>query len=823
MRTHRLTGLLLLALLAACNRSSTPTGVNPGGAHYDADITRTALGIPHIKANDFGGMGYGYGYAFAEDNLCVLAEDLLTIRGERAKYFGRDGSYTIVPNGVTAKNVPSDYFWKFVATDEVVNNLRAKALPELRAATSGFVAGYNRYLRELKAGQHPGRFTQSSDPNDSNLACAGAPWLSEITDADMYRRYYRLALIASSSALINPIVEAQPPTGVAAKGKPLSATQVARLLKSTPTALSALGSHAAFASNMYAFGKGATTTGMPMLWGNPHFPWTGTERLYISHLTIPGKMDVMGSSLYGVPAVLIGFTDNFAWSHTVSTAYRFTIYELTLDPSNPTKYLYDGASRAMTAVPITIDILENGKITHETKTLYRSHYGPMLAINANGVPVLGWTNAKAYTLRDANAENDRLINQFALWDQAKSLTEFKALHKSILGVPWVNTVATGPGEKAYYGDVTVVPNVPDSKNQICASALEPAIQQLNPGLPLLDGSRSACEWDTDADAPAPGIFGPSHLPVIERDDYVHNCNDSYWLTNPAQPLTGFARIIGDENTARTLRTRLCILQAQRRLAGTDGRPGNKMDLATLEDIGLSSQIYSAELARASVISSLCALPMVPSSSGPVDPSAACAALKNWNGADNLTSTGGHIWREFWRTVSGGPLPVQLAALNNSYWVTPFSGNDPVNTPNTLNVALPSVQAAFGDAINTVAKSGFAFDAAMGSLQHPCCIDKSIPIFGGEDFEGAFTVVDGTNVLDKTGYNVPYGNSYIQAVTWDAKGAVAEGFITYSQSTDPANPHFSDYTKEYSAKRWHRFPYHEDEVRAAEVSRIRISE
>ncbi|TXH04772.1 MAG: hypothetical protein E6R07_06660 [Nevskiaceae bacterium] len=809
----RLAGLALAVLLVgACSRSSTPTAQSSG--HYDVVLTRTTLGIPHIKANDFGSMGYGYGYAFAEDNLCVLQEDLLTIRGERAKYLGRNGSYTIVPNGVTADNVTSDFFWKFVATDQVVNNLRAKALPELRDATSGFVAGYNRYIRELKAGQHPGR----------HAGCADAAWLSPITDADMYRRYFRLAIIASSSALIGPIVDAQPPSGLAAKAKAPSKTQIAQALQSSTNPLRNLGSHAAFASNMYAFGKDATANGTPLLWGNPHFPWTGTERLYLAHATIPGKLDIMGASLYGVPAVLIGFTDQFAWSHTVSTAWRFTIYELTLDPTDPTKYLYDGASRAMTAVPVAIDIKESdGSISHATKTLYRSHYGPMLAISASGVPILGWTNAKAYTLRDANAENDRLINQFALWDQAKSLDEFKALHKSVLGVPWVNTVATGPGGKAYYGDVTVVPNVTDAQNQQCASALQPAIQQLDPGLPLLDGSRSACEWGTDADAPAPGIFGPSHLPTLERDDFVHNCNDSYWLTNPAQPLTGYARIIGDENTARTLRTRLCILQAQRRLAGTDGRPGNKMDQATLEDIGLSSQIYSAELAQSGVIASLCALPSVPSSSGPVNTADACAALKNWDGHDNLDSKGGHLWREFWRNVSGGPLPVQLAALNNSYFLTPFSSSDPVNTPNTLNVALPTVQTAFGDAINTVTASGHPFDATLGSLQHPCCIDKSIPIFGGEDFEGAFTVVDGTNKLDADGYRVPYGNSYIQAVTWDANGVVADAFVTYSESTDPANPHFSDYTKEYSAKRWHRLPFHAADVQAQQISQQHLTE
>src|SRR3546814_5432289 len=56
------------------------------------------------------------------------------------------------------------------------------------------------------------------------------------------------------------------------------------------------------------------------------------------HLTIPGKMDVMGVSLPGVPAVAIGFTKDFAWSHTVNTSVHFTLYKLALDPADPTRY-----------------------------------------------------------------------------------------------------------------------------------------------------------------------------------------------------------------------------------------------------------------------------------------------------------------------------------------------------------------------------------------------------------------------------------------------------------------------------------------------------
>src|SRR3546814_19776864 len=62
-------------------------------------------------------------------------------------------------------------------------------------------------------------------------------------------------------------------------------------------------------------------------------------------------------------------------------------------------------------------------------------------------------------------------------------------------------------------------------SDLCASPLQLVVGQLMPGLPVLDGSRSACEWGTDADAPAPGIFGPSNLPTLDRDDYVGNFND----------------------------------------------------------------------------------------------------------------------------------------------------------------------------------------------------------------------------------------------------------------------------------------------------------
>jgi acyl-homoserine lactone acylase PvdQ len=127
----------------------------------------------------------------------------------------------------------------------------------------------------------------------------------------------------------------------------------------------------------------------------------------------------------------------------------------------------------------------------------------------------------------SGAENTRLMNQYLAWNRAESLDEFKRQHAAVLGVPWVNITASGPGGNAYFGDVSVVPNVPDSLAEACKTPLSAAVSQAKYGLPLLDGSRRECDWQTDADAPAPGIFGPSHLPTLERGDWVANMNDSY--------------------------------------------------------------------------------------------------------------------------------------------------------------------------------------------------------------------------------------------------------------------------------------------------------
>jgi acyl-homoserine-lactone acylase len=128
----------------------------------------------------------------------------------------------------------------------------------------------------------------------------------------------------------------------------------------------------------------------------------------------------------------------------------------------------------------------------------------------------------------------------------------------------------------------------------------------------------------------------------------------------------------------------------------------------------------------------------------------------------------------------------------------------VNTPNGLNTDSPQVQNAFGDALNDLAAAKIPIDAPLGDHQVATRKGVRIPIHGGPGTDGDF---DAINVKWGAGKGVlepEHGSSYVQVVTW-GKGACpnARTILTYSESTNPSSPFFSDQTKMFSRKKWVR--------------------
>jgi acyl-homoserine-lactone acylase len=752
----------------------------PAAQGYKAEIRRTAHGIPHIQASSYAGIGFGYGYAFAQDNICPIAEDYVTVRGERSRFFGPNGTYQQRGNGFGANNLNSDFFYKQIIDAKTIESLRDKPpplgpLPELKQGVRGYVAGYNRYLKDV-----------GGTNGVPDKTCRGKPWVRPISVGDAYRRFYQLVLLASQSVAIDGIGSAAPPApGLPLPGALDIATTAQELSQRLP--LQGIG------SNAVAVGKAGTRDHKHgLLLGNPHFPWLGTERFYQAQLRIPGKAEVQGASLFGVPLILIGHTRTMAWSHTVSTAYRFTPYQLTLVPGSPTTYLYDGQPQQMTSRTVTVQVRQSdGSLKPQSRTLYSTRYGPMFT-SLVGVP-LPWGPTTAFAMRDANADNFRVFNHFFATNRAKSAAEELAILKRYEGIPWVNTIVADKGGHALYADIGSIPHVTDAQAQDCDTALGTATFNLL-GLPVLDGSRSACEWGSDPDSVRPGIFGPSKLPSLFRSDYVTNSNDSYWLSNPKQPLEGFDRIIGNERSARSLRTRIGLIMTQ---AQIDRGGFTRKDM---QRIVFNDRQYAGELTRDDAVAMCRSFGgSAPSSNGPVTVGRACDVLAAWDKRENTSSRGALLFRRFWENATKSPAS---PAPGPSPWKNPFDPMDPVHTPNTLNTDSPQVQRAFGDALNDLSDAKIPIDAPLGQFQFATRRGVKIPIHGGPGTDGDFNAINVRWVPRKGVSEIEHGSSYVQVVTWNNGSCPdARTILTYSQSTNPGSPFYSDQTKLFSKKKW----------------------
>jgi acyl-homoserine-lactone acylase len=190
----------------------------------------------------------------------------------------------------------------------------------------------------------------------------------------------------------------------------------------------------------------------------------------------------------------------------------------------------------------------------------------------------------------------------------------------------------------------------------------------------------------------------------------------------------------------------------------------------------------------------------------------CTVLSRWSRVNDIDARGAPLFREFWRKAKDIP----------NVWRVPFDASAPVTTPAGLKMDDATVSAAvfkaLTDAVGIVKAAGYRADVALGQAQWRDVRGQRVPIPGGDEFEGVLNKVEtqGQPQLDQGGYRVNYGSSYIQAVTFDARGPVAYALLTYGQGSSVESPHAYDQLPLFSAKRWVTLPFHAEDVKAQRV-------
>jgi acyl-homoserine-lactone acylase len=769
--------LLGPAVIGLSGGAASAEAVTSSG--YAAIIRRTSYGVPHVLATSVGNAAFGQAWAYAEDRFCDLADQIVKVRSERSRWFGPG------PDGA---NLATDFAYQSLGLVDRAREQLTRLQPEERDILNGYVRGYNAFLAATGAAHVPGW-------------CAGQPWIGPISALDVLTYQRDIAILASGGALLAPIALATPPSG----GRPAIDGSLA------VDGVRQLNEQRQLSSNGWALGADKSQTGKGMLVGNPHFPWEGELRFWESQLTVPGNLNVYGASLGGLPGVQIGFTDKVAWTHTIAAGARYTFYSVDLVPGSPTTYLVDGHPEAMTSKVVTIKVKQaDDSLQNVTRTMWSTRYGPVLDLSPID-PSLGWSATTAFTYRDANIDNDRLLR---VWTNMARATDVNGLRASIAsdqGIPWVNTIATDSSGNAWYVDSSPTPNL---------SPASIAEWSSNP-LGLLNGSSSANAWVVAPGARSPGLVPFARQPQLQRRDYVFNSNDSHWVPNRNQFLTGFTPLQGPEGTPLTVRTR----QNAKLINSTA-----KFDLPGLGSTILSGDTYTASELAAYTISACQARgsnPIVVDGT-PVDITAGCNVLANWDRQFELTSRGAVLWRE---TV-GAVVAANPGALDTAgpLFGVPFNPADPTRTPRGAPSSPTALLAGLAQAMQRMRAVGLPLNVQMQTVQYTVKAGQKIPVPGStenigianmaqyepfpgssrEPFMNPGTFVPGSDLTDQ-GYVVNYGTSFLLTLAYTSSGPSAKCILSFSESADPSSPHYADQTLLYSRKQLRDCRYSESAI------------
>ena len=818
---------LILALTACSDSNDSNSGGDPDQptpvAGYSAEIRRTEFGIPHIKAENWGSLGYGYGYAYSQDNFCVTMREIAQAGGRWAE--------------LTGSQVERDHLSRYLnGSKEAFKADFFDVLPQRdRDLVTGFAAGMNRYLDETGIDNLP----------DGENGCRSEPWVYSFDQLDLMMYLRKIALQASTDqGIVRGAI-------LAVDGPPSQQVASANLQEVSPSLyrnLKTLGENirpSEVGSNAIVAGGDATQSGLGMLLGNPHQPWNGSGRWYEAHLTIPGEYDAAGASLQGLPWIGIGFTRDVAWTHTVDYATRFTLYEVTLNPDNPMQYDYDGQWRDIQATTVSAQQLqEDGSLETVDRTFYSTQYGLVLDLGGVDPAIGGWPtfSGTLITMRDANLDTGlRSLTTFVKKAQASNMEEYREALVD-MGNPVFHEFAADRHGSMYYGQISAVPHVTQTQLDGCQTGIMGIVASVSSNaFTGLDGSRSECEWGEDPDSPPlSNVYGLDAHPQYLGRGTAGNSNNSYWLSDATKPLEGFPVVfgwMGHEGDQQFMRTRKTHLMIADRLAGTDGLTETPLfDLETLKTVMYSNKVHAAEITLDDVLEICSDFLSNDPIAGIEDRNPAtdealtetCNVLKNWDRYANVDSIGIHVFVEFWggiRNELGSEF--QNVVVGDQFWEIDYNSADPINTPRGIDISVEANRTLVIDSLlrayQRLSDANVALDAVWGDLQCLERNDECISIHGGSGSAGIFGAI--SSGLSEGGYRNPRaGNSYIQAVTWDGSDCpIADTMLVHSQSVQPTSPHYADQTRLYAKKEWVRFPFCEEEIQAAQIGETLILE
>jgi penicillin amidase len=389
------------------------------GLSAPVTIVRDRWAIPHIEAGSLEDAAFALGFVHAQDRLWQMEFERRIGAGRLAEIVG-------------GAAVPTDRFMRTLGLYRRAAASLAHLAPATRAWLEAYAAGVNAYLK-VRSGPLPPEFLilghheiEPWMPADSLVWLRvmaldlGTNYRDELVRARLSTR-----LTDQQIADIWPAYPADAPITLAGLTRGLGLDALAWAL---PPATAAKAG-----SNAWVLAGSRTRTGAPLLANDPHLDLQAPGVWYLAHLKTP-DLDLIGATLPGLPAIVLGQNDRIAWGLTNTGADVEDLFIERLDPADPGRYLTPEGSAPFTVRTEAIRVKAAPAVTI---TVRETRHGPVLSdvmpdaatlFGADRVLALAWTGL---------AEDDRTADALLALDQARDWPGFVEATRAV-GAPMQN-------------------------------------------------------------------------------------------------------------------------------------------------------------------------------------------------------------------------------------------------------------------------------------------------------------------------------------------------------------------------------------------------
>lgn len=708
--------LAAAAVTFACGRQSIELP-SPDLLAQQVTIRRDTYGIPHILADTEEAAAFAFGYAQAEDHAAEIGRRYLSARGEEAAHFGEEG---------LSNDLAMAQFDNMAESRTALERIT----PLYRRIITAYAAGVNRYVRAHRTGL--------------------PAWMPEITAADVLASTRASAASALGGAALTRRLREKYEGAPGTDDEPYWVDE-------------------APGSNAFALAGSRTTTGKPILLGNPHLQWSSLY--WEAHVRVPGKIDFYGSTLVGIPVLRAGFNDRLGFVTTNNAPDLDDIFSLRLDPARQDHYLFDGRSMPLQRRDATVQVrAADGSMRAETRTFWSSHIGP----------VVYRTAGRAFAVKSSRLDAFQYFEGFYVLSRTRNLKEWMSeLRRNY--VPTSNfTYADADGNIQYFWNARV-PVREDGRDY-----------RLD-----LEAAGTSDVWGRfHAIDDFPRLLNPP-------GGYVQNANNPPQFVSLRDPIDMSRYPSQFERGPLTLRPQLAIdlLESKDRFSVED-----------VIDLKYSNRMLLAERVKRDVIDAV-----REAVEAPEEALAGADVLEAWDDRAAAGSRGAVLFQRFWDLYS--------AAVRRPF-ATPWQESDPAKTPSGIADRAAAVthlaaavrwareqygseRVAWGD-VNRfrAATLDLPGDGATGTYGTYRVMTFAAPGSGG----AAAPRVRVAGHLPGRDTPVGFGDAWVLLVDFSRPGQ-AWSVLAYGQTTNQASPHSSDQLPIFAGHRLRRAWYTEADIKA----------